>query len=92
MFENAPRNKHRKSDGRQQTSIAQAGTIYSELKLSEQLTETLGQVRSQVSKLTSSLEYEIDKRIKLEDELKHLKLRYKQKEQELSYLKSHSKK
>ena len=56
MFENAPRNKHRKGDGRQQTSIAQAGTIYSELKLSEQLTETLGQVRSQVTRLTNSLE------------------------------------
>ncbi len=56
MFENAPSSKLGKRLGQKQT--VQSGSIYSELKLSDQLNETLAEVRNQVSHLTSSLEDE----------------------------------
>ena len=92
MFENAPSAKVGRRLGHKHPSLTNPGTIYSELKLSEQLNETLEQVRSEVLSLTSSLEAEVKKRISKEMELKTLQLRFKQKQQEMNLLKSHLKK
>ena len=62
MFENAPSAKVGKRlghhSGQKHGSTMHSGSIYNELKLSDQLNETLRQVRSEVTNLTNSLEQE----------------------------------
>lgn len=59
MFENAPSTKLGKRLGhKQQSSSVQTGSIYNDLKLTDQLNDTLGVVRNEVTFLTSSLENE----------------------------------
>lgn len=76
MFDNAPSAKLGKRLGHKQ-NIAQSGSIYSELKLSDQLNSTLEKVRSEVQSLTESLEIEVQRRMALEGQYKALKLKYK---------------
>jgi len=57
MFENAPSTKLGKRLGHKQSAV-QTGSIYNDLKLTDQLNETLGVVRNEVTFLTSSLENE----------------------------------
>jgi len=55
MFENSASSKVGRRLGQKHT-LAQNGGIYSELKLSDQLNETLAEVRNEVTSLSSSLE------------------------------------
>ena len=91
MFDNAPSAKLGRRLGTKPSSV-QKGSIYGELKLSEQLHETLGQVRGEVTRLTESLEVESQKNLSLQKELRMLKLKYRQKQQEMNVLAHQAKK
>ena len=58
MFENAPRQKLGSRLGGQAKSMANSGMVYSELKLSDQLNDNLGEIRTEVMNLKDTLEAE----------------------------------
>ena len=86
MFDNSARARvgSRLGGSAAKHSVAQAGSVYHELKLSEQLNNTLKQVRDEVQRLTGDLEDEIERRKKLENQLNKMKLKMRQKDQELN--------
>ena len=63
-----------------------SSSVYTELKLSEQLNDTLALVRNQVAQLTDALEHEQEKSQNLQIQISKLRLKLKQKDQELSMM------
>lgn len=87
MFENAPVSRHRKRLG-QGLKPHEQGGIYKELKLSEQLQQTLDEVKSEVLHLTESLEREQQRSSMLDARMRAMRLKTSQKEQEVVLLRS----
>jgi len=77
MFDNSASSRVGRRLGQKQT-LVQSGSIYNELKLSDQLNETLTLVRNEVMRLTGSLEEERENRRIFEHKHKALTLKFLQ--------------
>ena len=88
MFENSASAKVGRRLGQKPQKTVSTGGVYGELKLSEQLNETLGEVRNEVAHLTNTLEQEQERASYFQSELKSLKIRFNKNQQEKNLLKS----
>ena len=75
MFDNAPSSNYGRRIG--QKGIAQGGSVYQELKLSEQLTNELAKVREEVNNTRQRLEQEAQLRMDAQTQLRQLKKQLK---------------
>ena len=94
MFDNSARARvsNRLGGNAAKHTVATSGQVYHELKLSEQLNNTLSEVRDEVQRLTGDLEDEVQRRKRLENQLNKMKLKMRQKDQELNLARLHLKK
>ena len=80
MFDNAPSSNYGRRIG--QKGIAQSGSVYQELKLSEQLTNELSKIKEEVDNTRQMLEKEtqlrMDAQTTLREQKKQLKIKTKQ--------------
>ena len=80
MFDNAPSSNYGRRIG--QKGIAQGGSVYQELKLSEQLTNELSKIKEEVDNTRQMLEQEtqlrMDAQTQLREQKKSLKIKTKQ--------------
>ena len=83
MFDNSAKSQVGKRLGHKQV---QTGSIYTELKLSDQLNDTLADVRNEVTSLTNALDQEVLKNHRLSNDLKAFKYKFLTKQQEMSVL------